>query len=396
MALGLLLWVSWICLLLFNGSVGLPAIKGYGYPYVADFRNIGDDGEDQVLNAPIFGQTNWQASNNYGTGYSKPPVAQQPNLVPTSQNLPNTPSAREAERLINGESRDWGLDNLDKPLLFPLRPNNQLNDAANSQPSPIQPQSSVSVASTNRVPLSPNTGGSTQYASPTAYYEPTLSYPSQASGSYGGADYGFGHQNQDFNTGSRADRGDLSRSPHLVFEEVFQLPSKNTDGLSDPSYGAVSATVGGYSKVTDPGFSPGYASTQGSSSFPSYPSNVGAQPAYPSEMADPSASFPRGENLDFSRTHYQPRDISSWLPQEPVNTQEVEVSQGLSEPIPPPPPSSYIMQSRNGYQRGRYLLTESKYSPEFPIAVNSKGVKSTAHSQPAATKGVKNPERTKW
>lgn len=321
---------------------------------MADSLNIGDDGEDEVLHSSMFDQTNWQASNNHGAGYSKPSVAQQPALHQTRQNLPNTPSAREVESLVNGLARDWGLENLDKPLVFPLRPNNQLSDLAKPQPSPLQPPLSVSVASINAI--SPNTGGSTQYASPTAYYQPTPSYTSQAS--------------------------------RLVFEEVFQYPSKNTDGLSNPHYGDVSSTVGVL------GFSRGYASTVEDPSFPSYPSNVGAQPAYPSNMASPSR-FSQGDNLDFSRTRYQPSEIfSPWLPREPVlSTQEVEVSQKVSEPILPPPPSSYIIQSTNGYKRGRYLVTKSRYTPEFPfpMAVSSKGVKGP--SQAAASKGVKNPER---
>ncbi|KAM7372029.1 hypothetical protein PAMP_009226 [Pampus punctatissimus] len=366
MAPGLLLWFIWICSLLLNGSVCLPAIKGYGYPYVSDWRNIGDDG-DEVLNSAV---PTWQASNNHGSGYNTPSVAQWTDLVPTSQNLPNTPSTHDQERLVSGASRDWGLDNVDKPLVFPLRPNNQLSDPAKPQPSPIQPQSSASLASTSGVPFSLNAGGSTEYA---------LSYPPQAS-SHSVANHGAGNQN----IASSADGGGSHNTPRLVFEEVFHYP-KNTDALSAQSYGDVSSTVGGYSVANEMGPLPDYASTLENSPFSSYPPNVGTHSAYPSEMV----------TLDSSQPYYQPLyEGSYWLKQEPVlSTQEAEVSGPIL-----PLSSSYIIQSRNGYQRGRYRVSKSRYTPEFrfPITFSPKGVKSTAPSRPAAPKGVKNPERTNW
>ncbi|XP_040918032.1 DNA-directed RNA polymerase II subunit RPB1-like [Toxotes jaculatrix] len=388
MALGCLLLVSWICFLLFDSSAGSPAIKGFGYPYMTDSRNLDDDDGQDVLTSPTSDENNWQASNSHltdpvYTGYKKPSVAQHPVLVPTHQKLPNTPRVPEVERLVNGDPRDWGLENADKPLIFPLKPNYQLSDPAKPQPWPMQPRSAPhNVVSSDSIDASPSTGGAADYASTTVDFEldpsdtshsaksPSFDswQPEPVSSGYGVADSGLGSPKQDFNTGSNANGDDSSNIPRLVFEEVFQYPSENTE--PSPSY--------------DP-------------SFPSSPTNVESQPVYASAKG---RSFSGGENLDFGQTSYQPRKKTpSWVAQKPVADTQAVVSQRVSEPIPPPPPpSSYIIQSRNGYQRGRYLLAKSSYLPEFPppMPVSSTGIKRPATSQPASPKGVKDPQRTKW
>ncbi|XP_071329830.1 DNA-directed RNA polymerase II subunit RPB1-like [Trachinotus anak] len=365
MVLGCLFCVSWFCLLLFDGSVGLPAIKGYGYPYTADSRNIGDDGEDDVLTSPTF-ESNWLTSNGQltdHTSYNKPSVAQQPVSVPAQQKLPNTPSAPQVERLVNGASRDWGLENLDKPLTFPLRPNYQPSAPEKLQPGPIQPQS-------------------TSYYYPAPFYTPQAA-KSSSFDSWQPESVSSDHGVPNFNTGSSAHGGDSSNMPHLVFEEVFQYPSENSEP-SAPSHSGISSP-GGYNhghyvseSLTENALEP---------LFPSYTANVGTQPVVAPGWGSSSRS-------------YQPHNerTSPQLSQKVASYQNV-VSQRVSEPIlPPPPPTSYIIQSRNGYQRGRYLLTDSSYSPEFPppMPLSSPSVKGPAISYPASPKGVKNPQRTKW
>ncbi|XP_056257130.1 uncharacterized protein LOC130184996 isoform X2 [Seriola aureovittata] len=393
MALGCLLCVSWICFLLFDGSAGLPALKGYGYPYTADSRNLADDGENEGLTSLTF-EGYWPTSNSQPadgvyTSYNKPLVSQQPVSFPAQQKLPNTPGAPQVARLVNGMLRNWGLENLDKPLIFPLRINYQLGHPEKSQPGPIQPQSpSFNVASSNSLHASPSTGGATHYASSTAYYDPASSYTSQAakspsSDSWQPEPVNRDHGVADLNTGSSAHGGDSSNVPHLVFEDVFQYPSANTEPAA-PSHGGIS-NAGGYSQahyVSEGSLTENALET----SFPSYPANVGAHP---------SSAFGKGS----SSSSYQPHERTSpQLPQKPVIGSQV-ASQRVSEPIPPPPPS-YISQSRTGYQRGGYLYAKSIYSPEFPppppIPVSLLGVKRPAMSYRAAPKGVKNPQSAKW
>ncbi|XP_018526359.1 uncharacterized protein LOC108879547 [Lates calcarifer] len=270
MAFGCVLWVSWICFLLFDGSDGLPAIKGYGYPYTSDLRNLGDDGEDEVLTSPT------------------------------------------SERPVNGDLRDWGLENPAKP-----------------QPGLIKPQStSLDVASLNSMDTSPSTSGAGHYAQAISSYKPASSSQSQAANS----------------PGSSAHGGDSHNIPRLVFEQVFQYPSENKDPAPSSNDGA-SNTAGDYSLAH--GMSEGSSSENASeSSFPSYPANAGAQPVFTSGERSSSS-------LNFGQTSYWPHNdkTTSWLPQEPVSTQKV-VSPWVSKPLlPPTPPPSYIIQSRNGYQR---------------------------------------------
>ncbi|XP_039978852.1 DNA-directed RNA polymerase II subunit RPB1-like [Xiphias gladius] len=408
MALGCLLWISWTLFLLFNGSSGLPAIKGYGYPYKTDSRNIGE-GEDEVWNSLSSG-SNWQASASQPTdavytSYNKPSVAQQPVFVNTPQKLPN---ALEVEKPVNGDPRDWGLQNLAEPFIFPLKPNYLPSDPAKPQPYPIKPQAtSLNAVASNSMKASPSTGGPVHHASLTAYYEPATSYTAQAakspsldssqadpvSSGYKVTDLGFGSREKAFNTGSSAHGGTLRNIPHLVFEEVFQYPSENT--APSPRYVGTSSSAGGYSQAPymSEGSPTGYASEP---SFPSYPANVGAQPVYTPGKGHLSSRF-SGENLRFGQTSYQPHENSPRLPQKPDISTQTLPSQRVSEPILPPSPPIYSMQSRSAYQRGRYVFSESTYSPQFPppMPVSATG-EGLATSQPAAPKGVQNPQRTKW
>ncbi|XP_044036853.1 uncharacterized protein LOC122868701 [Siniperca chuatsi] len=371
MALGLLLLVSWISFLLFDDSTGLPAIKGFRYQSQIDSRNLIDDGEDEVFTSPTL--SNRRASNNQPTGpvytsYNKPLVAQQPDLVPSRQNLPDSASVPEVEKLVNGEPRDWGLGNLDKPLSFPLNFNYQPNDPAKPQPGPVQPQSSL------------DTLPATRYASAAVYYEPAPSFTSEAAESPSFESW----QPEPVSSAAYSTAGgDSSNVPHLVYENVFHYPSENTE--PSQSYGAVSNIAGGSGQMTE-GSSNGDASTLAEQSFPSYPTNVGAQPVFSYGMGSPSTS--REENLNFGQTDYQPHQLP-WYPQKPLFTQKDEFSQGLSELSRPRPPlSSRIVQSRNGYKRRSYLFNKSRYSPELgpQMPVSWKGVGGPAPSRPAAPK----------
>lgn len=369
MALGLLLWVSCSCFLLFQGSAGSPAIKGYGYPYRADTRNIGDDGEDEVFIAPTFDQSNWQASNNQPTGpvyasYNEPTVVQSPDWEPSQQNLHETPS-REIERLVNGVSRDWELENPDKPLVFPL-----LSEPAKPQPGPVWPQSTFSVPSTNGMSAS-SSKGSTHVGS-TTYHASSATTEAAKSPSFDSwqpepdrSGYGVAGSSSDYSAAG----GNI---PHLVYEHVFRYPSENTE----PSmrYGTSFNTAGEYGQANYESreSSTGYAPSLGEPSFPSYPTNTQADPIYPSRMGN----VPESANY-FGQTSYQP--------QEPVSTQR------MRGPVYPPAPLSRIIQSRNGYERFSQSISESSYEPEFQSAmpVSLKGVEGPAPGKPAAPKGVK-------
>lgn len=122
MALGLIFWVSCISLP-FDSNGGSPTIKGYGhrygymYPNKAEPRDLVDDGDDDILTSD---QGNQQAADNQQAGfvyksYNKRSTKQQQ----TQQKQANPQIAPKIEGLVNGETRQWGLVNLNEPLLFP-------------------------------------------------------------------------------------------------------------------------------------------------------------------------------------------------------------------------------------------------------------------------------------
>ncbi|CAB1436330.1 unnamed protein product [Pleuronectes platessa] len=89
MAIGCFLWISGICFLLFNGSVGFPATKGYGYPYKTDSKNMGDYVEDEALMSHDWQPSGGQPSAAAYTSYNSPSALWKPISVATQQTVPS-------------------------------------------------------------------------------------------------------------------------------------------------------------------------------------------------------------------------------------------------------------------------------------------------------------------
>ncbi|XP_039643137.1 nuclear pore complex protein NUP98A-like isoform X3 [Perca fluviatilis] len=85
------------------------------------------------------------------------------------------------------------------------------------------------------------------------------------------------------------------------------------------------------------------------------------------------------------------RETDSLFPDSGISAFESQTMLGESE-IPLPPPSSYIIQSKNGYQQALEALSHSKHSPEYsePPVFPSKAVKAPPKTSPVTgSKGVK-------
>lgn len=326
---------------------------GYGYPYASDSLNIADDDDDdEILTSATSDSINKLTSTVYAT--YNPTAVQQPDWAPAQQNIPSGP---EVERLIHDVPRVWGLEDPQKPQL-----------------GPVQPQSTLL--------------GDSTYASPTIYYAPSTSQAANSPSAESWQPDSSGYSMVDLNTDSSA----AGNTNHLVYEDVFHYPSKSAE--PPQSYGSISNAAGGsgQSNLESQESSTRGASAFGTHSFPRYPTNAGAWLVSPARME----SFHRGVNFNFGHTGYRPHDGVSLHPQKAAKTQKVEVSQRVHDPIfPPAPPPSYIVQSRNGYQQGRHVLSHTRYSPEFnaPMPINSKGGEGPAPSRPAAPKGVKDSQR---
>uniref|UniRef100_A0A4W6ELA0 Uncharacterized protein n=1 Tax=Lates calcarifer TaxID=8187 RepID=A0A4W6ELA0_LATCA len=106
--------------------------------------------------------------------------------------------------------------------------------------------------------------------------------------------------------------------------------------------------IGGSVPGADYGDGPAPYGNPSSAGFPSW----GAQPAGGVGVAfsDPRKWMPKRQFPDFS----------AW-----ESNVGVPMRAGDSE-TSPLPPSSYIIQSVNGYDRAREFLSHSKYSPEYP------------------------------
>lgn len=337
------------------------------------------------MNGYLHGSDSLNLAEEYSS-YNNPSVEQQPDLVPVEEKLPYTPTL-EGERPVNGKPIEWAPEDLNKPLIFPLKPIYQLRDPAIPQPSSIQPQStSLNAASSNGIPQSLSSDDSTHYASAPDYYEPASIFTSHTESwqpepigeGYGEADLGSDSQDLGFKSGYSADGGDWNNR-RLVFEEVFQYPSEYTG--SSQNYGAISNAAGGYSKgsVTE------YASNLKKPSFPSRMVDVESQSVYkPGMQSSYPSSFTGGENLNFGQTSYQPHSlISSWLPQKPVTATQKEVFQTGGEQD-----KNYVIHPRDGY-----LLNKFWHSPELlplvPMSLTGDKTPVESTSHPKVVKIVK-------
>ncbi|XP_059203131.1 uncharacterized protein LOC131982622 [Centropristis striata] len=398
MALGLLLWVSWICFLLFGFSSGLPATRGHGYPHKSDYRNIGADTDDDAL---MFDDSTWQESDHQPSDPNyKPAAAQWPEPAAPPQSLPNNPSPPEVERPVTGGSGYWGKPETLQPSI-PSSPNYRPAVPVKPQPGPVKPQS----------------GGVS-----TVFVQPSSSFVSQQPS-----------QDQDSNSGSSGSGSTFTR---LVYEDVFQYPSENkpepaasTNRMPAPPAGVSTAFARPTTHVSAPssGFQqpePVY-NVAGTSVSVSPNQDYKEEFRYPSRIAGPSGTAQGYNQGNYMRPPTSPAGVStafapssgqgtyrrpssqsfpnigkyfeSRFPQKPAISKQ-KVTKTVSEPSLPPllPRRIYIVQSRNGYQRARYLHTATSYTqPTHPIVmmpIRAKAVKGKA----AAPKGVKNPQRTNW
>lgn len=247
------------------------------YPNKVERRDLVDDGDDDILTSD---QGNQQAGFVYKS-YNKRSTKQQQ----TQQKQANPQIAPKIEGLVNGETRQWGLVNLNELLLFPLKSSSKVANPAKPKLAAVMPRSAsffFFFFYTSTMPLSTSTGQ-------TAYYEPASSstfqavaprsyeswQPEPVSNGNGVADSGFDYPGQDASTISSGYSYRSRKKPSLVFEEVFRYPSENSQ--PPQSTGPGTNAVEGYDRADY--MSRGSASGQTFTSVkPSSPSNVRAQP----------------------------------------------------------------------------------------------------------------------
>lgn len=103
------------------------------YQNKAERRDLVDDGDDDILTSD---QGNQQAGFVYKS-YNKRSTKQQQ----TQQKQANPQIAPKIEGLVNGETRQWGLVNLNELLLFPLKSSSEVANPAKPKLAAVMPRS---------------------------------------------------------------------------------------------------------------------------------------------------------------------------------------------------------------------------------------------------------------
>ncbi|XP_039990369.1 paternally-expressed gene 3 protein-like [Xiphias gladius] len=323
MVLGLSLRVSWICMLLFSSGACFPATKGdYKYPYTATWSASSGPG-----------------SSNLQSGGSRHPLV----------SLQHEPSAKSQQPEVAPQQPSFETGNQ-----FPSRvgaPSVAAVSSLNYEPNRFIVSYDSSSDKSASAPEVPSQGAG--YISPPvgAGKTPSFSVQPQPVSSTSGEP----------NVGSYR----VTSSPVYEASPVlsFAYPANNA-GKMPTSFGFGDGPVPYANEPTSFGFGDGpvpYANEPTSLGFGDGPVPYG----YPSGAGSPSwDEQPAGEAY---ASAYGP---SSWVPSRPFPDfsawdSNAEEPQSTSE-TSPLPPSSYIIQSRNGYQRAREVLSHTKYSPEYP------------------------------
>ncbi|XP_042253775.1 nuclear pore complex protein NUP98A-like [Thunnus maccoyii] len=149
------------------------------------------------------------------------------------------------------------------------------------------------------------------------------------------------------------------------------------------------SSTGSYGPVYEaPSFSSVYPAGNAGQAFHNTASTggVAAPVAYQDPFSDSSLSW---DNIPEGAVAFPSApvayDPSAWVPSSvfPVWGPAQEGPQGGSEETSPLPPSSYIIQTRDGYQRAREAYSHMTYSPEYPSPVSGfRAVRRTGMSAP--------------
>ncbi|XP_034534194.1 apomucin-like [Notolabrus celidotus] len=325
--------VSWICLLLFSSGACFPATKDeYQYPYAA----VSSDGPSPRSGAPEGSRAPLISLQPQQAAVQEPAAAQQaPAAAATSY---ASPSYQPNSFVVNSASR---------PARNP-QGSGHVSFSAQSQPGAGSAGHYAGPAVSYAAPAA------VSYAAPAAvaYAAPGASYGGFGAGSYGapGASHGG-----------------------------FNAPAASHGGFGAGSYGAPGASHGGFNApaASHGGFAsasagPAYGSTilySGAPSFSFEGSTFGSEwsalPTVGFESFNPNGWMPSRSLPDFSVWGSQEEAAAAAAG---VGSKGVKGVQQAEEEVETfsVPASSYIVQTRNGYQRAREVSSHMNYSPEAP------------------------------
>ncbi|XP_070845963.1 uncharacterized protein [Chaetodon trifascialis] len=394
MELGLSLRISWICLL-FSGAACFPAKGDYRYPYAAPWGSS---------SGPAPG------SNLQPEGSRGPLVSLQAEAVPqqpSSSTGNQSPSGLGAPSVAAGSSATYEPNRFivtyESGSKAPEVPSQSAGYVGPQPPAGtgvetsgfnVQPQNVASTSGSSNV-------GSVHQAPPSL--PPSgFAYPAGAAGS-AATTFNLGDVALPYSNTPSSRFGDgpvpYSGAPSFGSSEVplpySGAPSFGSSEVPLPYSGAPSF---GSSEVPLPySGAPSFGSSEVplpysgalSSSFGDGPVPYSNTPSF----GGPVPSFWDAQPAGGAHGYNEP---SNWMPSAPSDLNvwgsDGELPQSVSEPFPLPP-SSYIIQSKNGYQRERELFSYTEYSPETSasVASPSSAVRASAASPSNAVRAPSRP-----
>ncbi|XP_034534187.1 pro-resilin-like isoform X2 [Notolabrus celidotus] len=346
--------VSWICLLLFSSGACFPATKDdYQYPYTAAVSS------DEPTAQLSLEEPSYQSESDVSDNLSPRSGAQlQPSAVQEPAEAQQAPAAAAATSWATYQPATYDVSSASRPARAPQGSGHVGAPSFHAQSQPQAAPAAVPYAAPAAVSYA--APAAVSYAAPAA-----VSYAAPAAVSYAapGASYGG------FGAGSYGAPG--------ASHGGFNAPAASHGGFGAGSYGAPGASHGGFNApaASHGGFAsagPAYESTilySGAPSFSFEGSTFGSEwsalPTVGFESFNPNGWMPSRSLPDFSVWGSQEEAAAAAAG---VGSKGVKGVQQAEEEVETfsVPASSYIVQTRNGYQRAREVSSHMNYSPEVP------------------------------
>ncbi|XP_017277343.1 atrophin-1 [Kryptolebias marmoratus] len=382
MASGLILWVSYIALLL-SAIVGCSAAQGWIYRARQDSKNLEPDDSNTIYSDQGEGALVNQLSGLLPPNYVHPSVAQPPSLIPVGQIPATAKGDNEVEKLVNGATREWE-SNPFQPITFPLKPWYPKVEPAQQTPTFNQPQLAPLHVYMSKKPAPPslvessfeNQNVATKPIQPSPYvaasspsFQPwqpaSTDVNSSPSGSLNQPLYTAPSPGGDFSKPVFVRPPDNSEDPLTSVRP--QTPYGPTLEQVSHKYPSVGAEPQSSAALNAPEwYGPGNNIGDGSTGYtlpswkPSFQGPVGGLPYYSDWLGFPFSSF--GDNLYYGQMPLRPQNFVTnsgkyWVPQ-------MSYPQRAS---PRPLRKSFVVRSKSGYQRQRFLQSKTTYVPGFEM-----------------------------
>ncbi|XP_021175008.2 uncharacterized protein LOC105929967 [Fundulus heteroclitus] len=370
MALGFFLCVAWISLLLdSNVVIKTQAADIRQNPSKLNLVDVTDFSDSLSLDAGE-GELSDKISKVVNKEYKKSPAAQPLKLSSVDQILVGNQGVN-VERLVNGASRQWE-SNVFEPITFPLKSGSHMVNQI--QPKPVESTSGVygsrkpvppSFEATTEFQMKPKPAPSTHLAVSPPSFESWKPAPPSREGVGEQLTGSFYPDSTDAVSPGFAGTADNDLFSYQG-SNMVEFPAGNVPTWMKPSQ-QYSPTI------PKPSPSESWSSPewfgQDNEIDNSIDFNLSPEAQVPAPFYESWVNFPYVgswlPNSYFAPRGYQP-DLS--LYREPLAPVVGSLPPKVPEPSKPlPPRKSFILQSKNGYHRRRFLKSKTTYTPDYKV-----------------------------